>query len=74
MATTRTPADDLAAQLKREGYYPHWHPSPCGFQCRLINNVINGVPHAEGDTIYDALEAALRHRDAMVKEGIYAKR
>lgn len=74
MSTTRTPADDLAAELKRQGYYPHWHPSPAGFQCRLINSVINGVPQAEGDTIFDALDSARRHRDAMVAEGKYAKR
>lgn len=69
MASTRTPADDLAAQLKREGYSPQLHPTPTGgWQACLFNSVINGLPQAEGDTIYDALEAAARHRDAMVAE------
>lgn len=69
MTSTRTPADDLAAQLKREGYLASLYPTATGgWQARLFNSVINGLPQAEGDTIYEALEAAARHRDAMVAE------
>lgn len=74
MPTTRTPADDLAAKLLREGYAPSFSPVPAGWSCLLFNNEINGVPQAQGDTIYDALEAAARHRDAMVADGKYKKK
>lgn len=68
MASTRTPADDLADQLTREGYPPTIRCFAGGAHVMLFNNVINGVPQAEGDTLYEALEAASRHRDAMVAE------
>jgi hypothetical protein len=74
MPTNRSPADDLSDQLIREGYSPQISTYVGGAQVRLFNNKINGLPQAQGDTIYDALDAARRHRDAMVAEGRYAKR
>lgn len=68
MPTTRTPADDLADQLIREGYSPSIMPYIGGALVQLFNNKINGLPQAKGDSIYEALDAARRHRDAMVAE------
>lgn len=68
MPTTRTPADDLSDQLIREGYAPTITTFIGGAHVRLFNNKINGLPQAQGDTIYEALDAARRHRDAMVAE------
>ena len=68
MASNRTPADDLSDQLIREGYSPQIATYVGGAHVMLFNNKINGLPQAKGDTIYEALDAARRHRDAMVAE------
>lgn len=68
MQTTRTPADDLADQLTREGYPPTINAFAGGASVQLFNSRINGLPQAQGDSIYDALDAARRHRDAMIAE------
>jgi hypothetical protein len=66
--TTRTPADDLADQLTREGYPPVIKAFAGGAHVSLFNNRILGLPQAQGDSIYDALDAARRHRDSMISE------
>jgi hypothetical protein len=68
MPSTRTPADDLSDQLIREGYSPQITPFVGGAIVRLFNSKMSGFPQAQGDTIYEALDAARRHRDSMLLE------